>query len=297
MMLTLALVLDAMMGEPRWLWSRLPHPVVLMGRLIGAADQRLNHGAMRRSKGAAVVVCGGALMIVLGMGLHRLGPWVEIPVAAILIAQRSLTDHVSDVARALRIGLPEARRSVARIVGRDSAAMDGAAVARAAVESAAENFSDGVIAPVFWFALGGLPGLLAYKFVNTADSMIGYRTPRHQAFGWAAARTDDVMNLIPARLTAFLLWLPARRGTWRAIARDARQHRSPNAGWPEAAMARALNIALAGPRSYHGRTEQLPWVHPQGHRHPGPEDVARATRLLWQAWGITLIPCMLGALL
>ncbi|MGR3491351.1 MAG: cobalamin biosynthesis protein CobD/CbiB, partial [Shimia sp.] len=200
-------------------------------------------------------------------------------------AQRSLVDHVQAVATALRQGTQQGRQAVAMIVGRDTRGMDTPAISRAAIESAAENFSDGVLAPVFWALIGGLPALAVYKMINTADSMIGYRTPRHERFGWAAARLDDAVNLIPARLSALLLtpW-PA---DWRGITRDARKHRSPNAGWPEAAMARALDISLAGPRSYEGQTKDFPFVN-TGARAPGPRDIEAATRRLWRAWAIAL---------
>ncbi|NAZ37391.1 adenosylcobinamide-phosphate synthase CbiB [Rubellimicrobium sp. CFH 75288] len=296
--LVLALLLDAALGEPRPLWSRLPHPAVLMGRAVDALDRRLNRGGARRLRGALalLLLAGGAAA--LGWLLARsLGPVAEVVLGAILLAQRSLSDHVRDVASALRLSVPEGRRAVARIVGRDTAAMDGPAIARAAIESAAENLSDGVVAPAFWFALLGLPGLMLYKAVNTADSMIGHRTPRHEAFGWAAARTDDLLNLVPARLTALLLWVLAPRAPLSAIARDARLHRSPNAGWPEAAMARALDVALAGPRSYGGRIGDFPWVHPEGRRDAGPADIDRAVALLWRAWALLLAAALLLALL
>lgn len=295
MILTAALLLDAVFGEPRWLWSRLPHPAVLMGRAVSAADHHLNSGSARHAKGIAAILLLAAAAWLIGAAITELtGPIGTTLAAAILLAQRSLCDHVRAVATALRKGLPEGRRSVALIVGRDTTDMDSPAISRAAIESAAENLSDGVIAPAFWFAIAGLPGMMAYKMINTADSMIGHRTPRYESFGWAAARLDDLLNLAPARLTALLLW---RSGSARDIAREAGQHRSPNAGWPEAAMARALNIALSGPRSYHGRTEQLPWVHPEGIRHPGANDIEAAVRLLWQAWIITLILSVLMALL
>lgn len=295
MILTAALLLDAVFGEPRWLWSRLPHPAVLMGRAVSAADRHLNTGSARRLKGVAAILLLAAAAWLIGAAITELtGAIGTTLAAAVLLAQRSLCDHVRAVASALRKGLPEGRRSVALIVGRDTTDMDGPAISRAAIESAAENLSDGVIAPAFWFAIAGLPGMMAYKMVNTADSMIGHRTPRHESFGWAAARLDDLLNLAPARLTALLLW---RSGSARDIAREAGQHRSPNAGWPEAAMARALNIALSGPRSYHGRTEPLPWVHPEGIRYPGANDIEAATRLLWQAWTITLILSVSAALL
>jgi len=298
MILIAALLLDAALGEPRWLWSRLPHPAVLMGRAVGWLDNALNHPPLRANKGAlalALLVAGAGL---LGWALAAL-PTVlpEILVAAILLAHRSLIDHVADVARALRLSVHDARLSVARIVGRDTTQMDRPAIARAAIESASENFSDGVIAPAFWFLLGGLPGLLIYKVVNTADSMIGYRTPRHDHFGKAAARLDDLLNWIPARLTALLIKASAPRISWVGIAVDARLHRSPNAGWPEAAMARALGIALAGPRSYHGQDSYYSTVNPLGARDIGPDEIDAALRQLWRAWAILLGLLALVALL
>ncbi|WP_411976186.1 adenosylcobinamide-phosphate synthase CbiB [Sulfitobacter faviae] len=283
--LALAMLLDAALGEPDWLWRRLPHPAVLMGRLIGWGDRRLNHGEARRAKGVALLL---ALMIgaaLLGWALSLFGPLVEIILAAILLAQRSLVEHLRAVADGLRQSLPAGRRAVAMIVSRDTAAMPADAVARSAIESGAENLSDGIIAPAFWFLLGGLPGLLVYKIVNTADSMIGYRTPRYADFGWAAARMDDLLNLAPARLTALLIALPGGvLHRWREIKADAALHRSPNAGWPEAAMARAIGVALAGPRSYDGQVQQFPWVHGAGARVIGPLEIDAAITRLWQAW-------------
>ena len=283
--LALAMLLDAALGEPDWLWRRLPHPAVLMGRLIGWGDRRLNHGQARRAKGVALLL---ALMIgaaLLGWALSLFGPLIEIILAAILLAQRSLVEHLRAVADGLRQSLPAGRRAVAMIVSRDTAAMPPEAVARSAIESGAENLSDGIIAPAFWFLLGGLPGLLVYKIVNTADSMIGYRTPRYADFGWAAARMDDLLNLAPARLTALLIALPGGvLHRWRDIKADAALHRSPNAGWPEAAMARAIGVALAGPRSYDGRVQQFPWVHGAGARVIGPLEIDAAITRLWQAW-------------
>lgn len=288
--LFLAMILDAVMGEPRWLWSRLTHPAVAMGRLIGWADQRFNHGTGRKAKGVATMAGLVLGAWVLGRMLQAVpGQIIDIVICATLLAQRSLCDHVSAVATALQQGIPAGRQAVAMIVGRDTRNMDAPAISRAAIESAAENLSDGVIAPAFWFAVAGLPGLLIYKITNTADSMIGYRTARHAQFGWAAARFDDVLNLIPARLTALLLWLPGRNGTWRDIARDARLHRSPNAGWPESAMARALNTALSGPRSYDGALRDFPWVHPKGRRHTSAADINASVRMLWWAWTIALL--------
>lgn len=289
--LTAALVLDAALGEPRTIWSRWPHPAVLMGRAVGWMDTRLNQGESRRARGVLAMAALGLGAILLGNLIHALPDCglIEMLVVAILLAQRSLVQHVRAVGDGLRMSLGEGRRAVARIVGRDTAAMDQPAVARAAIESAAENLSDGVIAPAFWYLLGGLPGLLLYKITNTADSMIGHRTPRHEAFGWAAARLDDLLNLIPARLTAALIALAhGRRDAARPILRDAPLHRSPNAGWPEAAMAVVLNTALSGPRSYNGQMRDFPWVFPEGGRNPGPAQIDLACRALWRAWGVML---------
>ncbi|MFV0245324.1 MAG: adenosylcobinamide-phosphate synthase CbiB [Qingshengfaniella sp.] len=290
--LAVALVLDALFGEPAWLWRRFPHPAVLMGRLIGWMDTRFNHPPQARRNGvlALLAMIGLAGMTGATIAALPLAPIWEILVAAILLAQNSLAQHVRAVAHGLRRGTGPGRQAVALIVGRDVAGMDSPAVARAAIESAAENLSDGVIAPLFWFLVAGLPGMVAYKIVNTADSMIGYRTPRHAAFGWAAARCDDLLNLIPARLTAALILIAAGRPLrWRPVWRDARLHRSPNAGWPEAAMAVALNVALSGPRSYDGEMRDFPWVWPEGRRTPGVREILRAVSLLWRVWALTLV--------
>ena len=206
-------------------------------------------------------------------------------VVAILLAQKSLSQHVQAVADALRQSVEQGRSAVSQIVGRDSAQMDGPAISRSAIESAAENFSDGVVAPAFWFLVAGVPGILIYKLVNTADSMIGYRTPRHEAFGKFAARLDDVMNWIPARMSA-LLFMASRRvwKAWRVILRDAPLHRSPNAGWPEAAMAATLGVALSGPRSYEGEMRNFPWVNAEGARDIGPKEIDQSVDLLWSGW-------------
>lgn len=282
-----ALLLDAVMGEPRWLWSRLPHPAVLMGRAVALLDRYLNRDPFRLIAGILTVVILVLGANYLGLLLGYLGWPAELLIAAILLAQRSLVEHVRAVADGLRLSLPQGRRAVAMIVSRDTAAMDQSSVARSAIESAAENLSDGVIAPAFWFLFAGLPGLLIYKFVNTADSMIGYRTPKYEAFGKAAALTDDVLNWFPARLTAVLIALPAgQMNQWADIKADAKLHRSPNAGWPEAAMSRALNVALAGPRAYDGRMQPFAWVHAPGNREIGPKDIDAAISRLWQAWAM-----------
>ncbi|WP_127114923.1 adenosylcobinamide-phosphate synthase CbiB [Shimia sediminis] len=295
--LCVALVLDAALGEPRWLWTRWPHPAVLMGRLIGWADKTFNTGPARKLRGALLIALLTLTMVILGKAIALFGWLPQLLLAAILLAQRSLVDHVQAVGDALRLSLGEGRRAVAMIVSRDTAAMDQSAVTRSAIESAAENLSDGVIAPAFWFLVAGLPGLLVYKIVNTADSMIGYRTPRHQDFGWAAARLDDVLNWVPARLTAALI--AATHGglsAWSAIRRDAAKHRSPNAGWPESAMARALNAAIAGPRAYDGAMRAFPFVHEKGRKTLGPDDIDAACRALWRTWAAFLALTFLLAL-
>jgi adenosylcobinamide-phosphate synthase len=266
----LAMLSELAFGYPQALLRTIGHPVIWIGGLVGALDRSLNRemDTPERRRAAGVF----ALLIMLAI----VGPiaWIvqhevlRLPfglllaaiLAGTLIAQRSLHRHVANVAAALeKDGIEAGRRAVAKIVGRDTAALDEAGVARAAVESLAENFSDGVVAPVFWLVIGGLPGAALYKAINTADSMIGHRTPRHQAFGWAAARLDDLVNLPASRLCAlFIVAASALRKdgralpAWRAVRRDAARHRSPNAGYPEAAMAGALGLSLAGPRRYGG---------------------------------------------
>jgi adenosylcobinamide-phosphate synthase len=295
-----ALLLDAALGEPKWIWDRYPHPAVLMGRAVAWCDARFNQGANLRLKGVAVMTGMGMIAVALGRFIHDLPDFgiIEILVAAILLAQRSLVQHVAAVAAGLRMSLRDGRRAVAMIVGRDTKALDRAAVARGAIESAAENLSDGVIAPAFWFLVGGLPGLLLYKITNTADSMIGHMTPRHHQFGWAAARFDDLLNLIPARLTALLIALTNGWHDPKPILRDAPLHRSPNAGWPEAAVAVVQGISLSGPRSYHGEMVDYPWVNPEGRRDLGPDDIDETIRTLWLAWaGMLGIAVVLAVLL
>ncbi|WP_282158955.1 adenosylcobinamide-phosphate synthase CbiB [Shimia thalassica] len=291
--LSIALTLDALLGEPRWLWNRVTHPAILMGRVIGKADTRVNTGDAAKLMGILVIAALVAGMWCLGWVVSLFGWLPQVIIVAILLAQKSLVQHVQAVADALRISLGDGRRAVAMIVSRDTAHMDQSEVSRSAIESAAENLSDGVIAPAFWFLVGGLPGILIYKIVNTADSMIGYRTPRHEQFGWAAARLDDVLNWIPARLTAVLI--AATHHGLNAlgdIRADAAKHRSPNAGWPESAMARALNAAIAGPRAYDGEMRDFPYVYPNGRRTLGPDDVDAACRALWRTWAAFLAICL-----
>jgi adenosylcobinamide-phosphate synthase len=266
----LALLIEAMAGYPDRLVRSIGHPVIWMGSLIAALERRWNRGtvapALRRRLGTVAVlllvgiVGVAAFIIERGLLILPFGLLGAGVVASTMIAQRSLHQHVARVAEALdNAGLAGGREAVSHIVSRDTKALDEAGVARAAIESLAENFSDGVVAPVLWMIIAGLPGAAIYKAVNTADSMIGHRTARFQAFGWAAARLDDLLNLPASRLSALLIIAAAAvtRGTsasaaWRAVRRDARHHRSPNAGYPEAAMAGALDLALAGPRIYGG---------------------------------------------
>ncbi|SDU02053.1 adenosylcobinamide-phosphate synthase CbiB [Stappia sp. ES.058] len=297
LLMLLALLLDSLVGDPPWLWRHVPHPVVLFGKVIEIADQDFNtpdtSESRRKLYGAifliALIACAlliGALLEVIFRGLP-LGEIGIIVVGAIFIAQRSLYDHVAAVRDGLsQGGLEGGRKAVAMIVGRDPEQLDEAGVARAAIESCAENHADGVVAPVFWFLLLGLPGLLAYKAVNTADSMIGHKTDRHRAFGWASARFDDLVNLPAARLSGLLLALSAplfgkRIGeSLQIMRRDAPKHRSPNAGWPEAAMAAVLGLALAGPRAYAGYRVDDPYMNTDGRRDATAGDIARSLKAL-----------------
>jgi adenosylcobinamide-phosphate synthase len=267
-----ALALDAAFGWPRALYRRIGHPVGLFARIIEGREvawNRTEHGfAARRALGVLTLLL--LLILVVGPGwalqnllLASLGAWGWVAVAVLAwpaLAQRSLFDHVRAVGERIDAGdLTGAQSAVGMIVGRDTAALDEAGVARAAIESLAESFCDGVAAPLFWLLLLGLPGVWAYKAVNTADSLIGHREDRWRAFGWAAARFDDLANWIPARLSGLLLCL-AGGGGWRILWRDARKHASPNAGWPEAAMAGALGLRLAGPIAYDGVMHDKPWI-------------------------------------
>jgi adenosylcobinamide-phosphate synthase len=264
------MLIELAVGYPQAVLRAVGHPVTWIGVLIGALDRRLNSetsaAVARRAAGLIAVLtilaAVGSTAFVVQRELLRLPFgvfWVALA-ASTLVAQRSLHRHVADVAAALdKSGLAAAREAVGRIVGRDTANLDEAGVARAAIESLAENFSDGIVAPLLWLVIGGLPGAALYKAINTADSMIGHRTPRHLAFGSSAARLDDLVNLPASRLSALLIVAASacrRDGSaieaWRAVRRDAARHRSPNAGYPEAAMAGALGLSLAGPRVYGG---------------------------------------------
>ncbi|ETA53510.1 adenosylcobinamide-phosphate synthase CbiB [Ponticoccus alexandrii] len=285
----LAMALDAAMGWPDRLYRRIGHPVVWIGTLISALEARLNAGApgRRRATGALTValVCAAVAMPASLVQAALPGGWPGLLVGALaawpFLAVRSMDQHVAAVARPLVAGdLAGARRAVAMIVGRDPARLDTRGVARAALESLAENTSDGIVAPLFWGVVAGLPGLAVYKAINTMDSMIGHRSERYEDFGKAAARLDDLVNLLPARLTGLLFALASGR-PGRAVAtmrRDARQHRSPNAGWPEAAMAGALHLRLSGPRIYGDTIADEPYVN-AGAPDPEPEDMRRGLAL------------------
>lgn len=289
-----ALMLDAALGWPGWLYRRVGHPVGGFARIITACEARWNRAAFsegtRRMAGIATVlllvaVAGGTGWAVQRAVLHAIGPggWFVVALLAFPgLAQRSLFDHVRPVARALAAGdLAAARRAVGMIVGRDTAALDEAGVARAGIESLAESFCDGIVAPAFWLILLGLPGIWAYKAINTADSLIGHYEPRWRAFGWAAARTDDLLNLIPARLSGLLICV-AGGGGWRVMWRDAGKHASPNAGWPEAAMAGVLGIRLAGPIAYDGVAADKPWIG-DGRSDATARDMQAALRITMRA--------------
>ncbi|QPC44373.1 cobalamin biosynthesis protein CobD [Kaustia mangrovi] len=265
-----ALVGERLVGYPDALYRAIRHPVVWMGAAVGGLDRALNRPSLAASGRRLLGVIGLAVLILLvlavtvplSLALRALpGGWIaEALIAASLLAQKELARAVGAVADGLETSLGAGREAVRHIVGRDPQALDGSGVACAAIESLAENAADGVVAPAFWFAVAGLPGIAVYKAINTADSMIGHRSPRHEAFGWAAARLDDLVNLPASRLTGLLFALaaPSRlRATLAAMRRDAPAHVSPNAGWPEAAMAASLGIRLGGPRTYGGRTVAL----------------------------------------
>lgn len=306
-LLLLALVLDAAVGGMGPVFRLIPHPVVVLGKLIGWFDAKLNRAhrtSMDRAvRGAVMVVVVAGLAGSVGWGVqwltfhHDFGWVVELFLLVALLAQRELYGAVRRVAVALkRDGLESARTAVGQIVGRDPAYLDEHGVARAGIESLAENFSDGVVAPVFWYVLFGFPGLLVYKAVNTMDSMVGYRDEKYAAFGFTAARLDDVLNLIPARLSGLIIALagtvapkgkPAR--AFATMWRDASKHKSPNAGWPEAAMAGALGLALAGPRKYARHTQNDPWIG-TGTARATASDMERALYLF-------VVACLINGLI
>ena len=310
--LFLALVIDRLIGDPGWLYRHIPHPVEVIGGVIADLERR-TFGQVAKARallkrGRTVTLFLVAASFLIGLVIQWLClllpyGWVLLGMSmSTLLAQASLADHVRAVADGLDEGLAQGREAVAHIVGRDPDQLDEAGVARSAIESLAENFSDGVVAPAFYGVLLGLPGMLAYKAVNTADSMIGHKSERYLHFGRFAARLDDVMNWLPARGSAFLIMLGARlmpgasfSRAWQTIGRDAHRHRSPNGGWPEAAMAGALDIRLSGPRSYHGEMTDDAWIG-IGNPDLASGDIDRALRLFWWSCVVMTVLVLLAAL-
>jgi adenosylcobinamide-phosphate synthase len=294
LILIIASGIEAVLAYPAPLFRAIGHPVSWIGGLIAALDSRLNRPdysfAARRTAGAATVLLllaaslgAGVILEMAARAIPYLGFALAVLVVATLIAGGNLDQHVRAVATALRTeGVAGGRRNIAAIVGRDADALDEAGICRAAIESLAENASDGVTAPALWYLVGGLPGMIGYKAINTADSMIGHLSERHRAFGWAAAKLDDLVNLPASRLTGLMFVAAAAivpgasaSSAWRAFRRDARLHRSPNAGWPEAAMAGALGLRLAGPRIYDGILVDDHWMG-DGRAEATVEDIDRA---------------------
>ncbi|MEM8548061.1 MAG: adenosylcobinamide-phosphate synthase CbiB [Pseudomonadota bacterium] len=306
-MLLLGWAIEAALGWPAWLYARVRHPVVWIGALIDQLDKTLNqekHTNAQRLLGGALtallvlLVTGGlaaAIMIALPEGAARI--LIGAIIAASLLASRSLYEHVNTVAQALNTGsLPAAREAVSHVVGRNPELLDQAGVTRAALESLAENTSDGVTAPLFWGVVLGLPGIALYKAANTLDSMIGHRNARYECFGKFSARLDDIMNWVPARLTGVLFALVSGKPVtvWRTMRRDAHRHRSVNAGWPESALAGALGIRLSGPRRYSDRLSEEPWLNETA-PDPQPGDLARGLTLYIRAMLLAAIVLMLIA--
>lgn len=308
-LLAAAILLDMLIGDPDWLWRRTPHPVVYFGHMIIFFEKWLNDPDLDATTQKIFGIFNCILLVgltaVLGLSIHiflmGFGWWgfaIEALIIAIFIAQKSMVDHVSRVHEPLQLGdLAGARHAVSMIVGRDPNQLNAAGIARASIESLSENFSDGTLAPIFWYALLGLPGLFAYKMLNTLDSMIGHKTEKYQHFGWASAKLDDLANWIPARLSALLIaaaalivnGLPAAQQALGTAFQDAKLHRSPNAGWPESAMAGALNIALAGPRQYASYSVDDPYMNAGGRHDIGPQEIKVALKIFWWACMVELM--------
>ena len=310
--LLLALVLDWFLGEPQVIWSRVPHPVVLFGKAVGIADKALNlatDGPANQRRKGAMAIC---LLLVVALFAAMLVQWVlgffepisrvfECLIVFVLLAQRSLFDHVKAVSDSLRRnGVEGGREAVGLIVGRDPELLDETGICRASIETLAENFSDGVVAPAFWFGVFGLPGLFIYKMINTADSMIAYRSEKYLHFGRVTAQIDDLANWLPARLSfgiiafgaVFVSGLRSAKNSVSVVLRDAGLHRSPNAGWPEAAMAGAMDIALGGPRKYAHETVSQAFIHGSGKRDLSARDIETSLRFFRAAcfvlWGLVV---------
>ena len=313
--LLVILLLDALIGDPRWLYRRLSHPVVWMGKLLAFLEQRMNRPDCHSSRKNRIqgIICLAVYLLILTVGtflLHK-GMYTFLPevvaevlllvLASTLLAARSLYEHVKKVATSLdHEDIPAARQAVARIVGRDVSAMDSSGLIKAALESLAENFSDAVIAPCFWYLIGGVPGLVAYKAINTADSMVGHRTPRYRHFGMAAARLDDLVNLIPARLSALLIVLAGGLlgrinmiEAVRLVRCQAPAHVSPNAGWPEAALAYVLSLQLGGSRQYGGYRIDGAYFG-KGRHEALPKDIETGLRIIGISWIMLVLALLIG---
>jgi adenosylcobinamide-phosphate synthase len=314
--LLFALVVDRAVGDPENAWRRIPHPVVLFGKAVSFFERHFNRKGLndrdRRAYGMMAILALLIGSVLTGLLLTRLfayagmvGILLEIVIVAVLLAQKSLADHVGAVGQGLRKdGIAGGRKAVSMVVGRDPNLLDRAGVCRAAIESLAENYSDGVVAPALFYAVFGLPGLLAYKMLNTADSMIGHQTPRYRHFGWASARLDDFANWPAARLSALFIaigtWFrrgrPSARKSVSVALRDHGLHRSPNSGWPESAMAGALDIALAGPRAYAGEQVMEPMQNSAGRKNIGPVDIDMALEVFWAACTVLMVAVAATAL-
>ncbi|MEO9459045.1 MAG: adenosylcobinamide-phosphate synthase CbiB [Lentilitoribacter sp.] len=301
LILFLAIVLDMFVGDPDWIWRKLPHPVVFFGKVISTLDRYLNRIRDNRSARKKFGVLALFIMLVLALFIGVLlvtvfrqigviGFVLEVIIVAMLIAQKSMSDHIKNIIAPLSSGNIEgARYAVSMIVGRQTSEMNASDVTRSSIESLAENFSDGVVAPIFWYALLGLPGILMYKMLNTADSMIGHKTVEYEDFGWASAKLDDLANWLPARLSALLIAVSAliligpkslKYAFWTVL-NNASLHRSPNAGWPETAMAGALGIVLSGPRIYGKQTSRELYLNPTGRLELTHLDLEKATKIFW----------------
>ncbi|MGI9365284.1 MAG: adenosylcobinamide-phosphate synthase CbiB [Rhizobiaceae bacterium] len=316
-LLTLALLIDLIVGDPDWLWRRVPHPVVLIGKLIDWFEkQSASQGFSMLTRAVGIsrpqnqlLLLGCSLLIAFLLiailvarivsNLGMVGWLIELLLVTILLAQRSLYNHVADVANALKTeGLSAARQAVALIVGRDVSQLDESGVSKASIESLAENFSDGVVAPALWYLIGGLPGILFYKAVNTADSMIGHHNERYEYFGKPAAKLDDWLNWPAARLSSAIVVVAVLIGhggsaagnVWSATVRDASSHRSPNAGWPETSFAAALNLTLGGARSYDGDAIEAATLYPEGREIARTADIDKSLSLF-----LTCCICLIGA--
>ena len=309
----LALLVERLFGYPKPLYDKIGHPVEWFGTVLKKLEALLYdpqaEPMQARIRGLAVllalllIVTIPAVFVASILSTLKFGWIVEALLATALIAQHSLYEHVSAVGKGLDTSLNEGRKAVARIVGRDPATLDESGVVKGALESLAENASDGIVAPVLWYALLGLPGIVAYKAINTADSMIGHKSERYIYFGWAAARLDDLVNLLASRLTGFLFaaaaaWNDQERGKLAVLAmwRDAPKHQSPNAGWPESALAASLGVKFGGPRSYEGARVDLPWMG-EGRETLNRDDIRKGLRLYGTAMTFLLFLAVFLALL